>query len=527
MWCKRLIVNLTILLVSTQFLVSCFASPLSSRDTVPEEFRFADTVYPSVSRLTYRVDIFDSLSDGTPSSYTDSYNDAPGIFTFRGNGFREAPFIGFVEGRPDTVTVDWVFTTAYDGRPTNYGVWGGGTGWSGQPLYVCWPDSMMQRFRDLSPALTKAFSAEEIIVGSLASRIYFIDFATGDSSRLSLPTDNTIKGTISLDPSLNGNLYAGQGIPCSRPFGALAFNLFSHKRTHFFAQDRSAWRPWGAYDSSPIRVGNFLFRPGENGTLYKFLIVGDSLHLHSTLRFRKPSSKSAAGMEASMAFWQNRGFVSDNHGNIVCFNLATLQPIWYYDNHDDSDGSPVLAIEDGHPYLYSACEVDKQGTEGKCFFVKLDAEDGSLVWQQTFNCRRAKDGNQTFDGGMFATPLKGVGNCDSLIFTNIVTNDRPGMKGDFVALNRKDGSLRYRTTLRHYAWSSPLALLNDEGEMFVFTADTQGRVYLIDALSGKILFCKRIGANFESSPIVVDNHIVLGSRGRKIYKMSIVSRSPR
>jgi outer membrane protein assembly factor BamB len=72
-----------------------------------------------------------------------------------------------------------------------------------------------------------------------------------------------------------------------------------------------------------------------------------------------------------------------------------------------------------------------------------------------------------------------------------------------------------------------VALLNDDGEMYVFTADTQGRVYLIDALSGKIIFTKRIGANFESSPIVVDNHIVLGSRGRKIYKMTIVSRSPR
>lgn len=494
-------------------------------DSVDNDFHFADTVYPSVGLLRYQVDIIDTLTDGMPESFVDLYNDAPGIFTFRGNGFREAPFIGHVEGRPDTVVVDWVFTTAYDGRPTNYGIWGGGTGWSGQPLYVCWPDSILQRFRDESPALTKSFSAEEIIVGSLASRIYFIDFATGDSSRRSLPTDNTIKGTISLDPTLKGNLYAGQGIPCKRPFGALTFNLFKHCRSHFFGQDRNAWRSWGAYDSSPLRVGNFLFRPSENGTLYKFLIDGDSLCLHSTLRFRKTTSKKAAGMEASLAFWQGRGFVSDNHGNILCFDLATMQPIWCYDNHDDSDGSPVLAIEEGHPYLYSACEVDKQGAKGKCYFVKLDAEDGSLVWQQTFSCRRAIHEGKTFDGGQFATPLKGVGNCDSLVFTNIVTNDKPGIKGDFVALSRKDGRIHYRKTLNHYAWSSPVALLNDDGEMFVFTADTKGRVYLIDALSGEILYDAKIGDNFESSPIVVDNHIVLGSRGRKIYRMSIISQT--
>ena len=525
--CKKLIISITIILVVTQFHVSSFASPLLSHDSVPQTYRFVDTVYPSVAMLKYQVDIFDTVTDGTPTSFVDLYNDAPGIFTFRGNGFREAPFVGHVDGRPDTVSVDWVFVTDYDGRPTQYGVWGGGTGWSGQPLYVCWPDSIMQRFRNDSPALTEDFSSEEVIVGSLASRIYFIDFVTGRKSRSPLLTGNTIKGTISLDPTLNGNLYAGQGIPCKSPFGALTFNLFKHERTHFFGRDRKAWRPWGAYDSSPLRVGDFLFRPSENGTLYKFLIVGDSLSLHSTLRFKKKSQWQAAGMEASLAYYQGRGFISDNHGNIVCFDLSTMQPIWCYDNHDDSDGSPVLAIEEGHPYLYTACEVDKQGAAGKCYFVKLDAEDGGLVWQQTFSCRRMVIEGKKFDGGQFATPLIGMGNCDGLIFTNIVTNDRPGVRGDFVALNRKDGSIRYRATLRHYAWSSPVALLNDEGEMFVFTADTKGRVYLIDGLSGKIMFDAKIGDNYESSPIIVDNHIVLGSRGRKIYKMKIESRNSR
>lgn len=503
------------------FIMSCGAVVSPVCDSVEDDYHFLDTVYPSVRMLHYQVDIFDTVTDGRPTSFSDLYEDVPGIFTFRGNGFREAPFVGHVVGRPDTVSVDWIFNTAYDGRRTDYGVWGGGTGWTGQPLYVCWPDSILQRFRGDTVAQTRRFPAEEIIVGSLASRVYFIDYVTGDSSRPSLPTDNTIKGTVSLDPTLNGNLYVGQGIPCTGSFGALTFNIFKHCRSHFYGRDRNAWRGWGAYDSSPLRVGNFLFRPGENGTLYKFLVVGDSLRLHSTLRFRKQTSAKAAGMESSISFFQNRGFVSDNHGNILCFDLSTMQPIWCYNNHDDSDGSPVLAVEEGHPYLYSACEVDKQGTQGKSYFVKLDAEDGILVWQHTFDCRRAKDGNQTFDGGQFATPLKGMGNCDSLIFTNIVTNDTPGMKGDFVALSRKDGRVQYRTKMKHYAWSSPVALLNNEGEMFVFTADTQGRVYLIDALSGEILFCQRIGANFESSPIVVDNHIVLGSRGRKIYKLKI------
>ena len=63
-------------------------------------------------------------------------------------------------------------------------------------------------------------------------------------------------------------------------------------------------------------------------------------------------------------------------------------------------------------------------------------------------------------------------------------------------------------------------MLNEFGDMFVITFDTQGRVYLIDAFSGEILLCKKIGMNFEASPIVVGNSVVIGSRGRIIYKMT-------
>ncbi len=507
-------------------IASCNAAVVVPADTAlvvdtPQSL-YPDTTYGSVSQLTYQVDYFDTLTDGRLSSYENLYSNVPGIFLFRGGAFRDMPQYGKVSGRPDSVAVDWSFTTDYDGRTTDYGIWGGGTGWSGQPLYVHWPDSLVERFRFESPALTKHFCNEEIIVGSLAARLYFINFFTGDSSRRSIYLSNTIKGTPSIDPTLNGNIYIGQGIPCTRPFGALTVNMFKHKITHLFPQDKSAWRAWGAYDSSPIRIGQFLFRPGENGTIYKMLVCGDSLMLHSSLKFKKKGAQKAAGMESSISYYRNYGYVSDNHGYIVCFNLDNMQPVWCYDNHDDSDASPVLALEKGHPYLYSACEVDKQGSKGYCYFVKLDALTGELVWEQKISAVRSNHEGKKFDGGMFCTPLLGKGNCEGLIFANVVTNAKPGIKGDFVALRRDDGSVAYRTTLKQYAWSSPVALMNENNEMFVFTADTKGYVYLIDAISGKILFTKRIGANFESSPMVIDNHIVLGTRGRVIFKMSVL-----
>ena len=480
-----------------------------------------DTVFPSVKNIVYRVDRYDMTTDGSVDGAPDLYAQVPGVALFRGSQRRDAPFYGTISGRPSRIVVDWVFRTGYDGRETKYGIWGGGTGWTGQPLFIHWPDSCMDRFKKSSQGLTRDFDRDEVIVGSLDAHVYFINYNTGKRSREPISVGNTIKGTPSLDPTLCGNLYVGQGIPCQSPFGAMTIDLNQHRISHFFPQDSKAWRGWNAYDSSPIRHGRFLFRPSENGTLYKFVIDGNRLRLHTTLRYRLAGRPRAAGMEASMSIYGNYGYVSDNHGNVLCVNLNTMQPVWHYWNHDDSDGSPVLAVEEGVPYLYTACEVDKQGKYGKCYFVKINALNGELVWQSTLVARRGEIEGKIFDGGMFATPLLGRGDCEGLVFSNIVTNDMPGMQGEFVAFHRANGLMAYRVPLQHYAWSSPVGLLNEQGDMFIFTADTQGRVYLIEAFTGKIVYTAQVGANFESSPIVVDNHVLLGSRGTSIFKMTI------
>ncbi|MDR1675688.1 MAG: PQQ-like beta-propeller repeat protein [Tannerella sp.] len=128
--------------------------------------------------------------------------------------------------------------------------------------------------------------------------------------------------------------------------------------------------------------------------------------------------------------------------------------------------------------------------------------------------------DKTFDGGMFATPLLGGGNCPDMLFPNFVIND-PAGRGEFVALNKHTGEIVYRVPLKRYAWSSPVAIYNRENEMFVFTADTDGHVYIIEGKTGKVVLTQKTGNNFESSPVITGNKIVIGSRGREIYKLSI------
>jgi outer membrane protein assembly factor BamB len=289
------------------------------------------------------------------------------------------------------------------------------------------------------------------------------------------------------------------------------------KITRHFPEDRKARRSWGAFDSSPIRVGQFLFWAGENGTLYKYLIKDADLELVSTLRYTVGGA--APGMEASIAVYRNYGYTADNHGHILCTNLNTMRPVWHFDNGDDTDATIVVSEENGHPYVYVCCEIDRVPRDAS-YFRKLDALTGELVWEYAAPGRRFNIEKKHFDGGYYATPLLGRGNCADLIFCNQVKNLK-GQNGDFVAISKATGELVYTIPLKHYAWSSPVGLENEKGEMFIFTGDTYGNVYLINGRDGKVLYTQHVGNNFESSPIVIGNQVVVGSRGHSIYKMSI------
>ncbi|MBO7067844.1 MAG: PQQ-like beta-propeller repeat protein [Bacteroidaceae bacterium] len=492
----------------------------------PEVTPYPATQFPSVEALNYKVDVFDTLHSGVIENLSDLYAGTPGVFTFRGNLMRNADFGGRVEGRPDTLVVNWTFDTATDNRRTSVGTWGGGTGWTGQPLYVCWPDSMLQRFRKEGFDEKYKLAKQEVMFGSLCSRAYFLNFETGEPTRPAIDVLNPIKGTGSIDPTMNGNLYIGQGVPAVEPIGAMCISLFQHKITHFFGRDAKAWRGWSAYDSSPVRMGRFLIRPGENGTLYKFLVSNDGdLTLHSTLRFRKKVLSGAGGIECSIAVVANYGVVGDNHGNVVCVDLNTMQPVWYYDLADDIDASPVIEMEGDTPYVYVGCEVDRQGYSGTANFAKINVLNGQEVWCLRTPSYKASVGEKHFDGGYYATPLIGKGNCSDRIFANFVENSPGGgQPGFFIAINKKTGEVLYRVRLRHYAWSSPVQFLNEKNECFVLTADTYGNIYIFDGKNGEELCCLHIGSNFESSPVVEGNQIVIGSRGKTIYKLTIGNR---
>lgn len=483
-----------------------------------DELTLPDTLYESAAaNIVFRVEQDDS-ADAPLQYYDDLYDRSDRVMTFRKNLRRDADFGGTVTGTPTTIDIAWIYKTPRDSTSTRFGQWGGGTGWTGQPLYVHWTDEEMAQFRQSPAALTEHFGQEEIMVGSLCGQAFFLNFQTGEPSRQPLDLGNVVKGTMSMDPELP-NLYVGQGVSKGQPLGCEAFDLTTMQRGFFF-NDPHSWRTWQAFDSSPIVAGGYLFWPGENGSIYKYERArGGQLHCVAVLRYRVHGA--APGIESSLCVYRNYGFCSDNHGNILCVNLNTMRPVWYYYNHDDSDGTIVCREEQGTPYLYAACEVDKQGHQGQCHFVKLRALDGSCVWEQRIDCHRVDLTTKTLDGGMYSTPLLGRGDCADMVFANICRNGASPSKGELTALSTTDGSILYTVPYGQFCWSSPVALLNERGEMFIVTAAATGFVYLIRGRTGEVLCQREIGYNIESSPVVVGNSVVVGARGQNIYKFVI------
>lgn len=492
---------------------------LSSIETsLIEPERLGDTVYESAKSIDYKIIVEDTLISGELTSLRDLYEATPGGFTFRKGSLRQGDFGGKVDKYPSDIRIDWTFKTAESFSETNLGKWGGGTGWSGQPVYVEWPDSLLKKMKD-SGAVFPDFTGKEIIFGSLCGNLYFVDQTTGQPSRKEIGGKNPVKGSISLDPTLNGNLYVGEGVAVERPWGVYMVDLFTNHKEFLIPEDPKAWRHWGAFDSSSLRVGQFQFFPAENGSIYKYYVGEGIPKLHSVLRYR--INGAAPGIESSMAAYSNYGIVCDNHGNIIALNLDNLKPIWLYNIGDDTDATPVIAQEEGgEMVIYVGCEIDRQGVDGIANFVKIALKNGKEIWKSQLPGKRFDINDKHFDGGYYASPLIGTGNCKDRIYALCVRNTK-GQNGELVAFERSSGRILFQTPLKHYAWSSPVAFLTPDGRMVLFVADCRGNVYLIDGQKGDIIMTKQVGANFESSPVVMNNSLVVGSRGNSIFKLTL------
>lgn len=526
---------------------SPIASDSSAEPDVVEKTEFnpysLDSTLPS--RLISFTEV--SVNGETVSDYAakheidfgfgEDYSGVEGIVTFRGNNFRDGGSYGTADIADKAFSSDpWIVQTGSLQAP-NGAVWTG-SGWVGQPLIMTWPKEVRQQMNmyDWAKGLS---SLTEVIYATMDGNVYFLDLESGNNTRPPLNLGYTFKGSGSLDPRGYPILYLGAGYDSKLGRShAFIINLIDCSLMYEFGQnDNFSLRGTLSYfDGSPLvdEETDQLIYPGENGILYIIKLNTDydaergtlSIDPDNIVRWRYKGVRSTnekfwLGMESSPVIWGGHLIMSDNGGNLMCLDLKTLELDWVQDVLDDTNCSPVLELEDGHPYIYISTSfhggwrAPSSGTVAIPVW-KIDAETGEVVWQTDYNCYTVDE----VSGGTQGTIAVGKHKLSDLIFAPIARTPSAS-SGLLVALDKSSGEQVWSQETQMYAWSSPVAVYDKDGNGYLIFCTTGGYMYLMDGLTGEVFDHIDLGGNVEASPIVFKNKIVVGTRAEQIWGISI------
>ncbi|OPX44056.1 outer membrane protein assembly factor BamB [Ruminiclostridium hungatei] len=464
-----------------------------------------------------------------PSS---EYSELEGVTAFRGNNYRDSAAFGTRTVTEKKLEIVWEKDGL--GAISAHNSYWPGTGWTGQPLIIHWPEDV-RKLMNINGEM-KAKDLVEVIYPALDGNIYFLDLATGKPTRNKIEIGYPIKGTGMVDPRGYPILYTGMGInENSGKFAEYKYriiNLLDQKELYsIFGRDEAAFRGWGANDSSALLDSktDTLLNCGENGLVYRVKLntrfdkSAGTLSIAPQLtkyRYRSPFNDEQ-GIENSPATYKNYMYFCDNGGTLQCLDINTMRPVWIYETHDDTDATIVIEETKEGVFLYTANQVDKRGENGKvpvadCNIRKLNALTGELIWQKNYQCVY----NYYINGGALGTPVIGKDDISNMVIFNICFTGS-NSDGTMVALDKKTGEEIWKKKLASYSWCSPLDFKSSDGKTYMVYSDFSGYMHLVDPMNGKTLDSVPLQGNVESSPAIYDDTIVVGSYARKIFGIKV------
>jgi outer membrane protein assembly factor BamB len=379
----------------------------------------------------------------------------------------------------------------------------------------------------------------EVIYPAMDGFIHFADLETGNATRNSINIGFPFKGCGAVDPRGYPLLYVGAGDASSRGAARIfIISLVDGAVLHTFGNnDGFAPRRWWPADSAPLidAENDMLIYPSENGVIY-FIELGSVFDVEEGTMTIDPSppvkwrfngrrshtrGKFWLGFETSPSAWRGHLFIADNGGHLVCLDLNTLEPVWVQDTLDDTNTSPVLELEDGHPYIYisTSFRAGWRAPAGSSAVVpiwKIDAMTGEVVWQTDYTCYTVSG----ISGGVQGTIATGRHELSDLIFVPIARTPTRGA-GILAALDKQTGEVVWEFQTRHYSWSSPVCVYDNDGKGYIVYPTSGGLMYLLDGLTGEQLDSVQLGGTVEASPAVFGNTVVIGTRSLRFFGIEL------
>lgn len=461
------------------------------------------------------------------------YTELEGIVTFRGDNFRSGAAYGTAAVSSKTLTKAWSKSTS--GLSDSDGIYWSGSGWTGQPLIVKWPEATRKNISAMYDWAREKEGLVEVIYATLDGHVYFYELTSGEYTREPLNLGFNYKGAGALDPRGYPILYVGSGVDSVNGRSRVkVVNLIDNSVMFEFGHNETfANRGWHMFDSSPLVSAETdqLIYPGENGILYIIHLntkyneqTGElSVDPDNIVKWKYNGVRSGSrywlGVESSAAIINNYIFLADNGGNLMCLDLNTLELVWVQDVLDDTNCSPVVDVENGHPYIYISTSFHygwRSYSTAAIPIFKIDAETGEIVWRTDYTCYTVQD----LSGGVQGTIAVGKNKLSDMIFVPIART--PGASsGTLAALKKETGEVVWEKETSMYSWSSPVDFYDADGNGYLLYCNSGFNMFLIDGKTGEQLDYMNLGGNIEASPAMYGNYAVVGTRAMRTYCIQV------
>jgi outer membrane protein assembly factor BamB len=500
-------------LASVALAAGCSSETESGEET-EDELR-----QPTVSSNRFELPPGGGISP--PSGVGRPYGDkVKGLLTFRGNPTRSFYGHGPVPRAPKK---QWAFPK--DGQLCAKSTVGNetktwcGTGWTGQP-------SMFERD-----------GKTWVVFGAYDKNIHFLDATTGERLRDDFPTNDIIKGSVTIDPDGYPIVYSGSR---DDKYRAIAFDT-NPPRELYALKHRDVPEPqWNSdWDGAGIVLNNHLFVGGENSWFHVVKLdrstEGGRVALRGSLVAAQPaydnrlltteleSRKGEASIENSVVVIGNTVFFSNSGGLVQGWDVGGIETgkaperVFRFWTGDDTDAS-LVADEEGMLYVGQEYERQNQRSRDCGQIIKINPRKASGAPEAT-SCD-PNDPNSpvvwSYKDLPHANP-SGVWGSPALYKDLLVV---PTHRGDLIGFDRKTGQVRWKKRLGDHLWSSPVIV---DGHLIQGTCSTGELVSfdLSDTTREPVeeWRFKIDGACIESTPAVYNGRIVVGTRGGKVYSV--------